>query len=127
MATSARPTDGPLPVITFSTPSGIPASVTSFASSSAVTGVWSLGLTTIVHPAASAGASFQLSSSSGEFHGPIAATTPTGSRNVNTTRFGCAGGSVSPLSLSARPEGSLRGALARAGSGPGGATAPMAG
>ena len=66
--------------MTLKTPSGIPASVTSFASSSAVTGVWSLGLVTIVHPAASAGASFQLKSSSGEFHGTMAATTPTGSR-----------------------------------------------
>ena len=44
-----------------------------------VTGVWSEGLTTSVQPAASAGASFQTSSSSGEFHGTIAPTTPTGS------------------------------------------------
>ena len=42
--TSERPTAGPLPVMTLKTPSGIPASVTSCASSSAVTGVWSLGL-----------------------------------------------------------------------------------
>jgi len=41
-------------------------------------------LTTIVHPAARAGASFQVSSSSGEFHGTIAATTPTGSCRVYT-------------------------------------------
>jgi hypothetical protein len=47
-----------------------------------VTGVWSEGLTTIVHPAASAGASFQTRSSSGEFQGTIAPTTPTGSRTV---------------------------------------------
>ena len=33
-------------------------------------------------PWASAGASFQHSSSSGEFHGTIAATTPAGSRRV---------------------------------------------
>jgi hypothetical protein len=39
-------------------------------------------LATIVQPAASAGASFQHSSSSGEFHGTIAATTPAGSRRV---------------------------------------------
>ena len=36
--------------MTLKTPSGMPASVTSLASSSAVTGVWSLGLTTIVQP-----------------------------------------------------------------------------
>ncbi len=37
---------------------------------------------TTVQPAARAGASFQLISSSGEFHGVMAATTPTGSRRV---------------------------------------------
>ena len=37
---------------------------------------------TTVQPAASSGASFQVSSSSGEFHGTMAATTPTGSRRV---------------------------------------------
>jgi hypothetical protein len=39
-------------------------------------------LATSVQPAASAGASFHMSSSSGEFHGTIAATTPTGSGRV---------------------------------------------
>ena len=90
-------------MITFTTPSGMPASLTSRASSSAVTGVWSLGLTTTVQPAASAGASFQLSSSSGEFQGTTAATTPTGSRRVNTTKFGLSDGMLSPASLSAHP------------------------
>ena len=80
--TSARPTSGPSPVTTLNTPAGKPASVTSLASSSAVTGVWSLGLVTTVQPAASAGASFQVSSRSGEFQGTIAATTPTGSWRV---------------------------------------------
>ncbi len=101
--TSARPTAGPLPVITLKTPSGIPASVTSLASSSAVTGVWSLGLTTIVQPVASAGASFQVSSSSGEFQGTTAATTPTGTRCVKQTKFGLSDGTLSPMSLSAQP------------------------
>ena len=36
----------------------------------------------MVQPAASAGAIFQLASSSGEFHGVIAATTPSGSLRV---------------------------------------------
>ncbi len=101
--TSARPTAGPLPVMTLKTPSGMPASATSFASSSAVTGVWSLGLTTIVQPVARAGASFQVSSSSGEFHGTIAATTPTGTRCVKATKFGLSDGMLSPASLSAQP------------------------
>jgi hypothetical protein len=39
-------------------------------------------LATTVQPAASAGASFQHSSSSGEFQGTIAPTTPTGSCRV---------------------------------------------
>jgi hypothetical protein len=39
-------------------------------------------LTTIVQPAASAGASLNVSSSRGEFHGVMAPTTPTGSRWV---------------------------------------------
>ena len=52
------------------------------ANSSVEAGACSAGLTTNVQPAASAGASFQLISSTGEFHGVIAATTPTGSRSV---------------------------------------------
>src|SRR6185369_3858375 len=101
--TSARPTAGPLPVMTLKTPSGMPASVTSLASSSAVTGVWSEGLTTIVQPVASAGASFHVKSNSGEFHGTTAATTPTGTRWVNATKLGLSEGMLSPVSLSAQP------------------------
>ena len=52
------------------------------ASPSVEAGACSAGLTTNVQPAASAGASFQVSSSTGEFHGVIAPTTPTGSRRV---------------------------------------------
>ena len=101
--TSARPIAGPLPVTTLNTPSGMPASVTSLASSSAVTGVWSDGLTTIVQPVARAGASFHVSNSSGEFHGTTAATTPTGTRCVKVTKFGLSDGIDSPTSLSAQP------------------------
>ena len=57
----------------------------------------------MVHPAASAGASFQQSSSSGEFQGTIAATTPAGSRRVYTRKFGLSAGMVEPSSLSASP------------------------
>jgi hypothetical protein len=43
-------------------------------------GASSVGLSTIVLPAASAGAIFQLVNMSGKFHGTICPTTPTGSR-----------------------------------------------
>ncbi len=78
----AAPSSREAPVTTLTTPGGNPASPASPASASVAAGECSEGLTTIVHPAASAGASFQVSSSSGEFHGVIAATTPTGSRRV---------------------------------------------
>ena len=81
-ATSGAPAAAPNPVTTLKTPGGKPASTTSSANSSVDAGACSAGLTTTVHPAASAGASFQLMSSTGEFHGVIAATTPTGSRSV---------------------------------------------
>ncbi len=81
-ATSGAPASPPNPVTTLKTPGGNPASSISAANSSVEAGACSAGLTTIVHPAASAGATFQLISSTGEFHGVIAATTPSGSRSV---------------------------------------------
>jgi hypothetical protein len=54
----------------------------SSANPSVDTGECSEGLITTVQPAARAGATFQVISSSGEFQGVIAATTPTGSRRV---------------------------------------------
>ena len=71
--TSASPTSGPRPVTTLTTPFGKPASVNSCASSSIDAEVNSDGLMTAVQPAASAGASFQLVSVSGEFHGVMIA------------------------------------------------------
>jgi hypothetical protein len=65
-----------------STPAGRPASNSTSANATVDAGECSEGLTTQVLPAASSGASFQVSSSNGEFHGVIAATTPTGSRRV---------------------------------------------
>ena len=76
------PTCEPGPVITLSTPGGSPASAAICASASAVSGVWLAGLMITVLPHASAGATFHDVSSSGKFHGTIAATTPTGSRSV---------------------------------------------
>src|SRR5579871_3812751 len=69
--TSAAPACGPYPVTTFTTPSGNPTSFISRTSSRAVIGVVSAGFSTTVLPAASAGASFQVASRSGEFHGTI--------------------------------------------------------
>ena len=76
------PTFDPGPVMTLSTPGGRPTSCAISASASAVSGVWLAGLMMTVLPHASAGATFHAVSSSGKFHGTIAATTPTGSRSV---------------------------------------------
>ena len=51
-------------------------------SRSALSGVCSAGLSTIVQPAASAGAIFHAAISSGKFHGMICPQTPTGSLRV---------------------------------------------
>jgi hypothetical protein len=79
---SGAPASAPKPVTTLNTPGGRPASCSSLANSSVEAGACSAGLTTNVQPAARAGASFQVMSSTGEFHGVIAPTTPTGSRTV---------------------------------------------
>ena len=80
--TSGSPTSAPKPVTTLITPGGNPASRDSRANSSVEAEVNSEGLITRVLPAASAGAAFQASSSSGEFHGVMQAQTPSGSRRV---------------------------------------------
>ncbi|MNC12476.1 hypothetical protein D3C75_602000 [compost metagenome] len=76
---NGAPASRPKPVTTFSTPAGNPALSAMPASSRAVSGVSSEGLSTRVQPAASAGATFHAAISIGKFHGMIAATTPTGS------------------------------------------------
>src|SRR5205807_2217921 len=68
----------------------------------AVGGVSCAGLSTTVQPAASAGATFHVARLSGKFHGTMAPTTPTGSRNVYVKKLPLTG-SVSPVSLSAQP------------------------
>ncbi|MCY1538892.1 hypothetical protein D9M68_744550 [compost metagenome] len=80
--TRAGPTSWPKPVTVFTTPSGKPASLNSAISARVEQEVNSDGLITTVLPAASAGASFQVSSMSGEFQGVMATTTPRGSRLV---------------------------------------------
>src|SRR6516225_7733420 len=70
------------PVMALITPGGNPAWANSSANRRVDTGECSEGLTTTGQPAARAGAIFQVNRSNGEFHGVIAATTPTGSRRV---------------------------------------------
>ena len=81
-STSAAPARRPKPGRMLTTPGGRSRSSISEANASADTGVSSAGLRTIALPPASAGQSFHASMISGEFHGMIAPTTPTGSRRV---------------------------------------------
>ena len=81
-STRRDPQTLPGPATTLSTPSGRPASSAILSSSSAVSGVSSAGFSTIVLPAASAGAAFQEAITSGKFQGTIRPTTPSGSRKV---------------------------------------------
>ena len=76
-ATSAAPV-APSPVTMLTTPGGSPTSTQISAKASAVSGVNSAGFSTTVLPAASAGAIFHASISSGKFHGMIWPQTPTG-------------------------------------------------
>ena len=77
---SARPADSPRPCTVFNTPGGRPASSAISDSNAAVHGDHSAGLCTTVHPAASAGAIFQVESMNGVFHGVITPTGPSGDR-----------------------------------------------
>ncbi len=81
-STIACPTLEPGPVMTLSTPGGSPTSTAISPSAMAVSGVWLAGLRMTTLPEASAGATFHAASSRGKFQGTIAATTPSGSRNV---------------------------------------------
>lgn len=64
--------------ITLRTPAGSPASASSSAKRSVVSGVRSAGLMTTVQPAASAGAILRVAIASGKFHGVMSSTGPTG-------------------------------------------------
>ena len=74
----ALPHGSPNPVITFTTPFGIPVSSISFANSNITAGASSEDLITTVFPIARAGASFVAVKNIWEFHGTIAAITPIG-------------------------------------------------
>ena len=88
---SSRPIVGAssaAPVTISKTPSGSPASRPSRAIASADSGVCSAGFSTIVQPAASAGADFLVGIAAGKFHGVMPAVTPTGSLITSTRRSG---------------------------------------
>src|SRR5690349_20848280 len=91
------------PVTVLTTPSGNPASANSSAKASVEQEACSDGLITTVFPAASKGASFQVSSSSGEFQGTIATITPKGSCRVKANMLGLSIGKTAPSILSASP------------------------
>lgn len=67
------------------TPGGRPAASAASAIWNASSAVSGAGLITTVQPAASAGASLNMVSDCGKFHGTIAATTPIGSRRTTVT------------------------------------------
>jgi hypothetical protein len=81
-AVMAAPAVWPYPVRRLTTPSGTPASWISRLSRSAESGVSSAGLTTMLQPAASAGASLAQALKMGPFHGKIRPTTLYGSFSV---------------------------------------------
>ena len=79
-ATSAAPASSPSPCTTLNTPAGKPACSARSASREHDSGDHSAGLRTTVHPAASAGAVFQVESMKGAFQGVITAAGPAGIR-----------------------------------------------
>ncbi len=85
-----------LPVTTLSTPLGRPARSASSAIASAENGVALAGLTTMVQPAASAGAAFLVIMAIGKFQGVIAAHTPTGCFSTRIRREPTVCGMTSP-------------------------------
>ena len=76
--TRCSPTSRPAGT-TLNTPGGTPASSSTSARTKLLSGASGAGLSTRVHPAASAGAAFHAANVTGAFHGTMAATTPTGS------------------------------------------------
>ena len=79
----ASPTVAPSPCTRLNTPFGVPAACRISANSTAFSGATSLGLRTIVQPAAIAGATLQTIWLIGQFHGVISPQTPIGSRTIS--------------------------------------------
>ena len=85
-----------LPVTMLRTPSGTPARRASSASAKAESGVMVAGLTTIVQPAASAGAALRVIMAAGKFHGVMAAQTPMGCFSTTMRRSLVGAGTMLP-------------------------------
>src|ERR687891_1515405 len=101
-STIACPTSAP-PAITWSTPSGSPASSKIRAvSTPPLTGVLGSALRITAFPSASAGPTERAGSTSGKFHGQITPTTPTGTRRAMLRRPGMAVGSSWPSGCAIR-------------------------
>src|ERR1700758_2041008 len=83
----APPTVGPSPLTKLKPPAGTSASCSICAKRYDESGANSLGLSTIVHPAAKAGATFATTWFMGQFQGVIKPHTPTGSLRVNVEPF----------------------------------------
>ena len=96
LAVSSPPTVRASPVTTLNTPAGMPARSASSARASAEYGVKLAGLTTTVHPAASAGAHLRVIMAFGKFQGVIAAHTPTGCLITISRRLFATVGMMSP-------------------------------
>ncbi|MCY1439393.1 hypothetical protein D9M71_556270 [compost metagenome] len=96
LAVISPPTPAGSPVRTLNTPAGMPARSASTASARADSGVSSDGLTTMVQPAARAGAHLRVIMALGKFHGVMAATTPTGCLSTRMRRSTVGAGMVSP-------------------------------
>ena len=84
------------PVTTERTPGGSPASSAERGDGERDRGVCSAGLSTIVQPAASAGADLRVGIAAGKFQGVIPAVTPTGSFVTWIRLSGHGAGMVSP-------------------------------
>ena len=97
LAVSSAPTSAARLVVTMlNTPGGMPARSASSASASALSGVSSAGLITMVHPAARAGPALRVIIALGKFHGVIAATTPIGCLMTTIRLSAPCGGITSP-------------------------------
>src|SRR5260370_1120549 len=99
--TSSSPPSDPLPVTTFTTPLGKPASSISSTIAIVLRGVLLDGFVTTVFPVISAGASFLATVADGKFHGVIDATTPIGNFRIITVCLGLSLGRTSPSILRA--------------------------
>src|SRR6202162_2430020 len=83
----SEPTVGPSPLTKLKTQGGSPASWRICAKRYAESGAISLGLSTMVHPAASAGATLQTTWFMGQFQGVMSPHTPTGSFRIRVVPF----------------------------------------